>query len=146
MTRTVSTFILLGIGLLLACSKESSEAYAPVDPAAPDSTTLRIARTMIAALNAGDADAAGQVLATDAQFNRAGTVFDGRTAIVNNFFRADVVATHGQYQELRATSERGRSDVVTIEFNYRAGSVREHFTYRFTIRNGLIQEVIGRYV
>jgi hypothetical protein len=61
---------------------------------------------------------------------------------MSRFLGPEVIAIGGQYELLGVQHE---PDAVTVEYNFRAGSLFEHFTYRCTVRDGLIQDCVGRY-
>lgn len=100
-------------------------------------------RRYIDAVNRGDASAVAAVFAANARFDRAGSIFDGRDAIMENFLQPDVLDRNGRYEVL---SVQHSLNAVTFEFTFQAGSLREHFTYRCTVRDDQIQDVVGRYV
>jgi hypothetical protein len=112
-----------------------ASAAAEVDPAA-----LRTARAFIDALNRGDGEAARTLLAPAARFDSAGRVFPDRDAIMDDFLIPDVIRPGGRYTEKSVTTADGR---LVAEYEFGAG---EHFTYAYRISDGLITDVIGRYV
>jgi hypothetical protein len=98
-------------------------------------------------LNRGQRDSVSLLLAPNTVFDRAGAIFNGRDAILNNFLIPDVINPRGQYERVRWRGDSSSANIVVIEYYFRIGSsFVEHFTYRFTITNGIITNVIGRYV
>lgn len=110
-------------------------------------TTLELPEAVqqfITSVNAGDADAVAATFAEDAVFDSVGRIYDGRGEIMNRFLAPEVIDLGGQYEVLRISE--GEDDRVIVEFDFTAGDLYEHFTYDFLIEDGLIQEVVGRYV
>ncbi|MFR9795722.1 nuclear transport factor 2 family protein [Streptomyces sp. MS06] len=105
---------------------------------------LGVARGFTAAANAGDLEGIAAYYAADARFDRAGTLFRGRRAIIEDFMATDVVGDAGHYREL---SVRAAGERTVVEYLFTSGSgAREHFTYSYRIEGGLIRDVVGRYV
>jgi hypothetical protein len=98
-------------------------------------------------LNNGQRDSVSALLSPNTIFDRAGTIFNGRNTILNNFLIPDVINPRGKYERLRWRGDVSGSNIIVIEYYFRIGATFvEHFTYRFTIVNGSITNVIGRYV
>ncbi|MBM0206507.1 nuclear transport factor 2 family protein [Micromonospora sp. STR1s_5] len=103
-----------------------------------------MARTLTDALNRGDSAAARAVFAPTARFDSVGRIYPDRDAIFDRFIDPEVIALGGRYTEL---SSRTDGDRLVVEYNFttRSGG-REHFTYAYRIQDGVITDVIGRYV
>jgi hypothetical protein len=109
-----------------------------------DSEALRVARALTAALNRGDSAAARTHFSPSARFDSVGRIYPDRDAIFDRFLDPEVIAVGGQYAE-RSTRTEGDRLVVAYTFTTRSGG-REDFTYAYRIRDGLITDVVGRYV
>jgi hypothetical protein len=147
MTR-VRVFLMLTILLgATACQATTPEpastggaATGPAGPANVDPAALRTVRSFIDALNRGDAEAAKALLAPTARFDSAGRIFPSRDAIMDDFLTPDVIRPGGHYTEKSVTTA---DDRIVAEYEFGG---REHFTYAYQILDGLITDVIGRYV
>lgn len=113
-------------------------------PSTVDNEALRVARAFTDALNRGDGAAARALVEPSARFDSVGRVYPDRDAIFERFLDPEVIAVGGQYAERSTRTEGGRL-VVKYDFTTRSGG-RETFTYAYQIRDGLIADVIGRYV
>jgi hypothetical protein len=109
-----------------------------------DSEALRVARAFTAALNRGDSAAARACFSPSGRFDSVGRIYPDRNAIFDRFLDPEVIAVGGRYAE-RSTRTEGDRLVVAYTFTTRSGG-REDFTYAYQIRDGLITDVIGRYV
>jgi len=118
-----------------------SQTPQPMVSTRPPVTAAVAMRRYVDAVNRGDTDAVAQCFALDARFDRAGAVFQGRDDIMRRFLVPDVLIPGGRYEVLAMREE---PNAAIFEFNFRAGSVFEHFTYRCVTRDGLIYEVVGR--
>jgi ketosteroid isomerase-like protein len=102
-----------------------------------------VVRQFVEAANRGDAKAVANSFAPNARFDSIGRIYQGREQIMQRFLEPEVLALGGRYEIVGVSWE---GEFVTFEFNFRAGSLYEHFTYRCLVRNGQLQEVVGRYV
>jgi ketosteroid isomerase-like protein len=102
-----------------------------------------VVRQFVEAANRGDAKAVANSFAPNARFDSIGRIYQGREQIMQRFLEPEVLALGGRYEIVGVSWE---GEAVTFEFNFRAGSLYEHFTYRCLVRNGQLQEVVGRYV
>ena len=124
----------------------SAPTTAPMSPTpAPDpqQAAEAVVRRFVTAANSGDADGVAQTFAPTARFDSVGRIYQGRDDIMDRFLKPEVLALGGQYTILGVTHV---AESVTVEFTFRAGSSVEHFTYRCVVRDGLIHDVVGRYV
>ncbi|GAB3220282.1 nuclear transport factor 2 family protein [Spirosoma arcticum] len=152
---------LSAIAVAVSACRSGNEADAPaVNPTNPptqpttirldgpvDTTLMAVTTRLITALHAGNATAAEQLFAEDARFDSVGRIYQGRRQIMDRFLIPEVIRLNGRYEAVSARPEAGQPTVVVVEYNFTTGGGgRERFTYRYTIRNGLIQDVIGRYV
>ncbi|MFD8014975.1 nuclear transport factor 2 family protein [Streptomyces sp. NPDC059762] len=111
---------------------------------AVDPALLAVARRYTEAANRGDVDGITAAYAPEARFDRAGTLFHGRDEIVGDFIRPDVVDDDGHYREISTHAADGRT---VVEYIFTTGSgITEHFTYAYLVEDGVIVDVIGRYV
>ena len=134
--KTLRLFIMLLVSTsLIACAQETT-AEAPDLP--------EVVQQFVDATNAGDAEAVAATFAEDAVFDSVGRIYDGRDEIMDRFLAPEVIALGGQYEVLSVSE--GEDGRVVVEFDFTAGSLFEHFTYDFLIEDGLIQDVVGRYV
>ncbi|GAA4856038.1 nuclear transport factor 2 family protein [Kitasatospora sp. NPDC048365] len=117
----------------------------PASTGTPGAGDLGVARGYTDAANRGDVAGITAAFAPNAHFDRAGSQFTGRDAIVNTFIRPDVVDDKGHYREISVTTKGDRT-VIEYVFTARGGGVTEHFTYAYLIKDGVIVDVIGRYV
>jgi hypothetical protein len=147
--------ILAGLLAVAACSPDPSTGAAAPPPAtagagpaaSPSPATpadIRVARGFTDALNRGDGAAARASFAATARFDSVGRIYPDRDAIFGRFLDPEVIAAGGRYTELSTRADGDRL-VVEYEFTTRSGG-REHFTYAYRIENGLIVDVIGRYL
>ncbi len=137
-----------------ACSPSSSPTAADPAPssvviitppgAAGDQASLTVVRNLTDALNRGDSAAARALFAPTARFDSVGRIYPDRDAIFDRFLDPEVIGLGGRYTE-RATRTDGDRTVVEYDFTTRSGG-SEHFTYAYRLRNGLITDVVGRYV
>ncbi len=100
-------------------------------------------RQFVDAANRGDVQGVANTFAPTAHFDSIGRIYDGRDQIMDRFLVPEVINLGGQYEIVNVQHE---PDAVTFEFNFQAGSLREHFTYRAVVRDNQIQDVVGRYV
>jgi SnoaL-like domain len=123
-----------------------SAASSPSPPSAgaTDQTGVGVARAFTDALNDGDSAAARALFAADARFDSVGRIYPDRDAIFDRFIDPEVIAVQGRYTE-RSTRLDGDRFVVEYDFTTGSGG-REHFTYAYRIEDGLITDVVGRYV
>ncbi|MEU4449428.1 nuclear transport factor 2 family protein [Actinosynnema sp. NPDC050801] len=106
--------------------------------AAPD-----VAKRFAEAANAGDAEGVAATFAEDARFDSVGRIYPSRQEIMDRFLTPEVIEPGGRYE---VTGERWNGDRYRVDYDFdtgRGGS--EVFYYEFLVRDGLIQDVIGRY-
>jgi hypothetical protein len=98
----------------------------------------------IEAVNAGRSDAVAGMLTDDARVDIVGRVFTGRGEVMDDFIGPEVIGAGGEYEVLNRTKT---GDGVLVEYNFETDSgLKEHFTYRYAVQDGLIHGWIGRYV
>ncbi|WP_395108452.1 nuclear transport factor 2 family protein [Actinomadura sp. SCN-SB] len=143
MNTRLAVAVILAISLLAAaCGGDGDATSTPTSPAAqPDAAP--VVDQFISAANGGDVDRLRALFAEDARFDRAGALFDGRDDIIDRFLEPDVIDPGGRYRETGRRVQNGRL-VVSFVFDTGSGG-QERFTYAFLIRDGRIQEVVGRY-
>jgi hypothetical protein len=147
--------VLLGAVAVAACGTDPSTDSTATPPAPPASSatsplvastdrTVGVVRALVDALNRGDSTAARALFAPTARFDSVGRIYPDRDAIFDRFLDPEVIAVGGRYTE-RSTRVDGDRLVVEYDFTTRSGG-REHFTYAYRVQDGLITDVIGRYV
>ena len=98
----------------------------------------------IEAVNSGRSDAVAAMLTDDARVDIVGRVFSGRGEVMDDFIGPEVIGAGGEYEVLNRTKT---GDGVLVEYNFETDSgLKEHFTYRYTVQDGLIHGWVGRYV
>ncbi|GAA1852928.1 nuclear transport factor 2 family protein [Asanoa iriomotensis] len=115
-------------------------ASQPVDQARAETVAQRFAE----AANAGDRTAVTALFAPDARFDSVGRIYPDRTAIIDTFLGPEVLDAGGRYAPGEQRWEGDRL-VVSYTFTTRSGG-QERFTYAYLIQDGLIRDVVGRYV
>lgn len=96
------------------------------------------------AANRGDVEGVRAAFAPDARFDSIGRIYAGREEVVDRFLVPEVIDIGGRYEILDVRREP--DGAATFEFDFRAGSLYEHFAYRIVAQDGEIQDVVGRYV
>ncbi|MEV0719419.1 nuclear transport factor 2 family protein, partial [Asanoa sp. NPDC050611] len=96
------------------------------------------------AANAGDRAAVAALFAPDARFDSVGRIYPDRAAIMDRFLGPEVLDAGGRYAPGEQRWEGDRL-VVAYEFTTRSGG-RERFTYAYLVRDGVIRDVVGRYL
>ncbi|GAA3882180.1 hypothetical protein GCM10022243_53470 [Saccharothrix violaceirubra] len=102
-----------------------------------------VAQRFADAANAGDSAGVAATFAEDARFDSVGRIYPSRADIMDRFLDPEVIRAGGRY-EVTGTRWNGSRYVVDYEFTTRGGG-SETFYYEFLVRDGLIQDVIGRY-
>jgi hypothetical protein len=155
-----STTLLLSAPVCLtSCSSAESEAIAPQTnvsvapqagtlatiPQGIDTSLVNAARRLTNALNAGNEAQARQAFTDNAIFDSVGRIYTGSQDIMNRFLIPEVIRAGGRYTEtnIRAGTQ---ANTVRIDYDFRTASYSERFFYEYTIRNGLITSVLGRYL
>lgn len=151
MKKIINIIAITAIVAICSCSKENvqpsnTETQVQSIPSGIDSATLSIARRLTVALNAGNAQAATEAFAPQATFNSIGRIYNGRNEIMNRFLIPEVININGKYTEVRITPSIANSNIITIDYRFGNGSFTERFTYEYTIENGVIVFVMGRYI
>ncbi|WP_162907608.1 nuclear transport factor 2 family protein [Allorhizocola rhizosphaerae] len=145
--RIVTAAVLLGA--LSACT--TTPASSNVDgletpAAAPESAGVaeQVAQRFLEAANAGDEAGVAALFAEDARFDSVGRIYSNRQEIMDRFLVPEVLRVGGRYE---STGQQWQGDrlTVTYRFTTRSGG-QERFTYAYLIRDGLIRDVIGRYI
>ena len=141
MVRATRLFVTLlaASGILIACAQGETGGVVAEPNELPE-----VVQQFVTSINAGDAEAVAATFAEDAVFDSVGRIYDGCDDTMNRFLIPEVIELGGQYEVLDVTE--GEGGRVVVEFNFQAGSLREHFTYDFLIEDGLIRDVVGRYV
>lgn len=102
-----------------------------------------LAERFLEAANAGDAAGVAAVFAEDARFDSVGRIYPSRQDIMDRFLGPEVIEAGGRYT-VTATSWNG--DRYRVDYDYDTGhGGKEVFYYEYLVRDGLIQDVIGRY-
>lgn len=103
-----------------------------------------VARRFAVAANAGDQAAVAALFAPDARFDSVGRIYPDRDAIMERFLIPEVLDAGGRYEP---GEQRWEGDRLVVTYRYDTGSGgTENFTYAYLIRDGVIRDVIGRYV
>jgi hypothetical protein len=145
--------VLAGAGCSLGASSGSAQTAPPPATGAPsspvpagpaDRAAIGVVRALTDALNDGDSAAARVLFAPHARFDSVGRIYPDRDAIFDRFLDPEVIAVRGRYTE---RSTRVDGDRLVVEYDFTTGSGgRERFTYAYRVEDGLITDVIGRYV
>jgi hypothetical protein len=150
--KKVIFFLSLSMALFTtACSKSEAESVEPITnqqvtpPQGVDSIAFNIAKRFTDAMNAGSADNTKNTLRDDAIFDSVGRIYNGANDIMNRFLVPEVINPGGQYEIVRA-SMNPETRNLRIEYNFRTRSYSEKFYYEYTIREGRIAFVLGRYL
>ncbi|MFD1149584.1 hypothetical protein [Saccharothrix hoggarensis] len=121
-----------------AASTESVPLSEADRAAAPE-----LAKRFAEAANAGDAEAVAATFAEDARFDSAGRIYPSRADIMDRFLTPEVITPGGKYT---VTGERWNGSRYRVDYEYSTGrGGTEVFYYEFLVRDGLIQDVVGRY-
>ncbi|WP_433269146.1 nuclear transport factor 2 family protein [Actinosynnema sp. CS-041913] len=106
--------------------------------AAPDLT-----QKFVDAANAGDSAAVAATFAENARFDSVGRIYPSRKDIMDRFLDPEVIEAGGKYE---VTGTRWNGDRYVVDYKFTTGGGgSEVFYYEFLVRDGLIQDVIGRY-
>jgi hypothetical protein len=147
--------LLTTLALATACgTQDEPAAGVPGTAPAVDATGGRsvpdragaeeVARRFAEAANSGDERAVAALFAPDARFDSVGRIYPSRADIMDRFLVPEVLDAGGRYQ---AGERRWDGDRLVVTYDFTTGSGgRERFTYAYLIRDGLIRDVIGRYV
>ncbi|GIG91136.1 nuclear transport factor 2 family protein [Plantactinospora endophytica] len=127
----------------------SPTASAPVDvsPGVADDDRAAIeevAARFATAANAGDEEAVAALFAPDARFDSVGRIYPSRDDIMTRFLVPEVLRVGGRYEPGERRWD-GTRLTVTYRFTTASGG-REEFTYAYLVRDGLIRDVVGRYL
>jgi len=129
----------------LPSTTAASSAAAGSGSAAPDRNAAEdIAQRFAEAANSGDERAVAALFAPDARFDSVGRIYPSRADIMDRFLVPEVLDAGGRYQPGERRWDGDRL-VVTYDFTTGSGG-RERFTYAYLIHDGLIRDVVGRYV
>ncbi|MGM1065544.1 hypothetical protein [Saccharothrix sp. Mg75] len=102
-----------------------------------------LAERFLEAANAGDSAGVAAVFAEDARFDSVGRIYPSRKDIMDRFLDPEVIEAGGRYA-VTGTSWNG--DRYRVDYDYDTGhGGKEVFYYEYLVRDGLIQDVIGRY-
>ncbi|MCE7007191.1 nuclear transport factor 2 family protein [Kibdelosporangium philippinense] len=102
-----------------------------------------VAQRFLDAANAGDSAGVAATFAENARFDSVGRIYPSRKDIMDRFLDPEVIRVGGKY-EATGTRWDGNRYVVDYKFTTRGGG-GETFNYAYLVREGLIQDVIGRY-
>ncbi|MEE6260810.1 nuclear transport factor 2 family protein [Plantactinospora sonchi] len=162
--RLVSTATTIAIlALVAACGSDdadppvgtpaaptASAGPAPVDstgtgqPADGRAATENVARRFADTANSGDEAGVAALFAPDARFDSVGRIYPSRDEIMSRFLVPEVLRVDGRYEP---GEERWDGTRLTVTYRFTTGSGgEERFTYAYLVRDGLIQDVIGRYL
>ncbi|APU13575.1 MULTISPECIES: nuclear transport factor 2 family protein [Actinoalloteichus] len=122
----------------------SAGADGPPPTAEERAEAEEVAVRFLDAANAGDEEAVAEVFAEDARFDSVGRIYPSRADIMDRFLVPEVLDVGGSY-EVVETRWEGDRHVVHYDFETGRGG-RESFTYAYLVRDGLIQDVVGRYL
>ena len=156
-TTTLAVVALVVVAVLSGCGGDDPAPVSagPITVAPAESSrssggaadienNLRLVRALTDALNRGDATGARECFAPTARFDSVGRIYPDRDAIFGQFLEPEVIGAGGRYTEL---SNKIEGDRLVVEYNFTTtGGGREHFTYAYRIEQGLITDVIGKYV
>ncbi|MFT7840953.1 nuclear transport factor 2 family protein [Saccharothrix sp. BKS2] len=102
-----------------------------------------LAERFLEAANAGDAEGVAAVFAEDARFDSVGRIYPSRQDIMDRFLGPEVIEAGGRYA---VTGTAWNGDRYRVDYDYDTGhGGKEVFYYEYLVRDGLIQDVIGRY-
>jgi hypothetical protein len=128
-----------------ASTTAASSAAGGSGSAAPDRNAAEdVAQRFAEAANSGDERAVAALFAPDARFDSVGRIYPSRADIMDRFLVPEVLDVRGRYQPGERRWDGDRL-VVTYDFTTDSGG-RERFTYAYLIHDGLIRDVVGRYV
>ena len=63
---------------------------------------------------------------------------------MSRFLIHEMIELGGRYEVLDVAEDE--NGCIVVELNFWAASLREHSTYDFLTKDGLIRDVVGRYV
>ncbi|WP_033435611.1 nuclear transport factor 2 family protein [Saccharothrix syringae] len=142
----------LVLAAVAACGAEppqtGPETPTPSTEAVPVSDADRaaapgLAERFLQAANAGDSAAVAALFAEDARFDSVGRIYPSRRDIMDRFLDPEVIEAGGRYT---VTGSGWYGDRYRVEYDYDTGhGGKEVFYYDYLVRDGLIQDVIGRY-
>jgi hypothetical protein len=115
-------------------------------PTGVDENLVAVARRLTNALNAGNERDAQAAFADNAIFDSVGRIYNGSADIMGRFLTPEVIRARGRYREERITADPNNRNIITIQYDFRAPNYQERFTYAYEIRNGVIVNVLGRYL
>jgi hypothetical protein len=104
------------------------------------------ARRLTNALNAGNERDAQSAFADNAIFDSVGRIYNGSADIMGRFLTPEVIRANGRYTETAIAANASNPNVVRISYDFRTSSYSEKFYYEYTIENGRITKVLGRYL
>ena len=125
---------------------QAAEGTTIVIPTGVNENLVTAARNLTNALNAGNETESAKAFTENAIFDSVGRIYNGRNDIMGRFLTPEVIRARGRYTETRITGNATNPNIVRIEYDFRTGSYSEKFYYEYTIQNGLITNVLGRYI
>jgi hypothetical protein len=155
-SRLLSAGVALVAIAVAACGTEAPQRPGPAPASSaettpsgtPSSGTDRaaapdLAERFLLAANRGDSAVVAELFAEDARFDSVGRIYSSREEILDRFLDPEVIAAGGRYT---ATSASWHGDRYRVHYDYATGhGGQETFYYDYLVRDGQIQDVIGRY-
>jgi ketosteroid isomerase-like protein len=142
--------LLAMLTVFTACTANSRDERAAPSPS-PTQTTgdgpnagtpaVDLVRRHLEAANRGKIDAWTAALHPNVRFDIAGAIYEGRAA-ARDWAARDPIGQRGHYDILSRTAT---GDGVTADLTFRAGSLVEEIRYQYTLRDGLIVDLVARY-
>ncbi|ONI85472.1 hypothetical protein ALI22I_27090 [Saccharothrix sp. ALI-22-I] len=122
----------------VAASAEAAPLSDADRAAAPE-----LAKRFMEAANAGNSDAVAATFAENARFDSVGRIYPSRKDIMDRFINPEVIKPGGEY---KVTGEKWEGNRYRVDYDYSTGyGGTEIFYYEYLVRDGLIQDVVGRY-
>jgi hypothetical protein len=157
MLRTMGTLklmtIVAAVAAVSACTTAapSNVDTTPTPTSAPAASQVvdrdaveQVAQRFLEAANSGDEAAVAALFAQDARFDSVGRIYANRQEIMDRFLVPEVLRAGGRYESVE---QQWQGDRLTVSYRFTTRSgAQERFTYAYLVRDGLIRDVIGRYL
>jgi hypothetical protein len=122
----------------LLVSANTGEKWRP--PSAEQRAVERVAKKFVARSNAGDTAGIAALIAEDVKWDTVGTVFNGRTAVMDELIIPYVINTNGQYRTEAVHWDTYR---LQVDYNFTSDTGEDlGLHYAYLVEDGLIQDVV----
>jgi hypothetical protein len=121
-------------------SASTGDSWGHRPPSAAQREAERVTRKFLARSNAGDTAGIAALIAEDVKWDTLGTVFNGRTAVMEQLIIPYVVNVDAVYRTEAVHWDTYR---LQVDYNYKSNTGEDlGLHYAYLIEDGLIQDVV----